>query len=129
MASSQDYYDVLGLKKGATAAEIKSAYRKLALKWHPDKHKDNKAEADKKFKAINEAYEVLSDPQKKQQYDQFGHAAFKQGGFGGAARGGNPFGGAAGQGPFTYTYSHGCLMSERWNHSSDWLRRCVNGCF
>jgi len=91
MAEKRDYYDVLGVNKGASAAEIKKAYRGLALKWHPDKNKDNKPAAEKKFKEINEAYEVLSDSQKKQTYDQFGHAAFSQGagGFGGAPGGGH----------------------------------------
>ena len=75
--SDTDYYQVLGLKKGATAEEIKKAYRKLAVKYHPDKNPGNK-EAEDRFKEINEAYAVLSDPQKKQQYDQFGSAGFHQ---------------------------------------------------
>lgn len=74
---SSDYYHVLGLKKGATPEEIKKAYRKLALKYHPDKNPGNTA-AEEKFKEINEAYAVLSDPQKKQQYDQFGSTGFQQ---------------------------------------------------
>lgn len=107
MPNKRDYYDVLGVKKGATAAELKSAYRKKALEFHPDKNKSPDAEA--KFKEVNEAYEVLSDAQKRQTYDQFGHAAFDpsagMGGFGG-------FGGAGGAstgraGPFTYTYTSG----------------------
>lgn len=73
----KDYYQSLGLKKGATAEEIKKAYRKLALKYHPDKNPGNK-EAEEKFKEINEAYAVLSDPQKKEQYDQFGSTGFHQ---------------------------------------------------
>ena len=92
MATTRDYYDILGVSKSATAAEIKSAYRKLALKWHPDKNKDS--DTHEKFKEINEAYEVLSNPDKKAKFDQFGHAAFNQGAggspFGG---GGSPFGG------------------------------------
>ncbi|WP_243375013.1 DnaJ C-terminal domain-containing protein [Geotalea sp. SG265] len=72
-----DYYQVLGLKKGASADEIKKAYRKLAVKYHPDKNPGNK-EAEEKFKEINEAYAVLSDPQKKSQYDQFGDTGFHQ---------------------------------------------------
>jgi len=72
-----DYYEVLGLKKGATEAEIKKAYRKLAVKYHPDKNPGNKA-AEDKFKEINEAYAVLSDPQKRAQYDQFGSSGFHQ---------------------------------------------------
>ena len=81
----RDYYEVLGLQKGASEAEIKKAYRQMAKKYHPDVNKEADAEA--KFKEINEAYEVLSDPQKKANYDQFGHAgmdgAFGGGGFGG----------------------------------------------
>ena len=81
----RDYYEVLGLQKGATDAEIKKAYRQMAKKYHPDVNKEPGAE--EKFKEVNEAYEVLSDPQKKANYDQFGHAgmdgAFGGGGFGG----------------------------------------------
>ena len=103
MASKRDFYEVLGVTKTATAADIKRAYRKLALEWHPDRNKSPNAH--EKFKEINEAYEVLSDPKKKETYDQFGHSAF-QPGMGGAP-GGNPFsGGAYRQGPFTY-YSTG----------------------
>jgi len=96
---------VLGVSKSASAAEIKSAYRKLALEWHPDRNKA--AGASDKFKEINEAYAVLSDTQKKSTYDQFGHAAFQPGagGFGGGAGGQGPFGGFRQQGPFTYYYS------------------------
>lgn len=83
-----DYYKVLGLQKTATAKEIKSAYRKLALKWHPDKNKSK--EAEKKFKEINQAYEVLSDEKKRQAYDQMGHSAYSQtGGRGGSSWGQN----------------------------------------
>lgn len=99
-----DYYQTLGINKGASDADIKAAYRKAALQWHPDRNKDPKAS--EKFKEITEAYEVLSNPQKKQAYDQFGHDAFKQGGMGNAAGGQGPFGGGFGgqQGPFSYTY-------------------------
>ena len=89
-----DYYETLGIGKNATQSEIKTAYRKLALKWHPDKNKSK--EAVEKFKKINEAYEVLSDPKKKSLYDQYGSAAFK-GGVGNT--------GAYREGPFTYTYT------------------------
>jgi len=74
MPTKRDYYEVLGLKKGATAAEIKASYRKMALQFHPDRNKEKDAES--KFKEINEAYQVLSDDKKRQTYDQFGHAAF-----------------------------------------------------
>ena len=79
-----DFYETLGIKKGASAADIKSAYRKKAMEFHPDRNKS--ADAEEKFKEINGAYEVLSNPQKKSAYDQFGHAAFdpsSAGGFGG----------------------------------------------
>jgi len=99
MSTKRDYYEILGVAKTASQAEIKSAYRKMALKFHPDKNKEKDAEA--KFKEINEAYQILSDEKKRQAYDQYGHAAFDpaSGGFGG----GNPFGGFQ-QGPFTWTY-------------------------
>jgi curved DNA-binding protein CbpA len=70
MATKRDYYEILGVSKNASAAEIKTAYRKLALEWHPDKNKA--PEANDKFKEINEAYAVVSDPKKRETYDQFG---------------------------------------------------------
>ncbi|MGB3242276.1 MAG: molecular chaperone DnaJ [Candidatus Omnitrophota bacterium] len=80
---SEDYYKVLGVRRDASADEIKKAYRKLAVKYHPDKNPDNK-EAEEKFKEISHAYEILSDPEKRRQYDQFGESAFQYGtgGFG-----------------------------------------------
>ena len=72
MAQKRDYYEVLGVQKNATDEELKKAYRKLAKKYHPDANPDNKEEAEKNFKEVNEAYEVLSDKQKRQMYDQFG---------------------------------------------------------
>ena len=89
---SKDYYQILGVSKTATAAELKKAYRKLAVKYHPDKNPGDKA-AEEKFKEVSEAYDVLSDPQKRAQYDQFGSDYFRPGG--GGAGG---FGGAGGQG-------------------------------
>ena len=95
---NKDYYEILGVSKDASEDDIKKAYKNLAKEHHPDVAK-NKEEAEKKFKDINEAYQVLKDPQKRKQYDQFG-----SGGFSGSTRGtGNPFGG--GQGPFSYTYT------------------------
>ena len=85
MSEKRDYYEVLGLSKGASEEEIKKAYRKMAKKYHPDINKEPGAE--EKFKEINEAYEVLSDPQKKATYDQFGHAGMDGAGFGGFNQG------------------------------------------
>ena len=74
----KDYYKILDIDKKADDATIKKAYRKMAMKWHPDKNQDNKTEAEEKFKEISNAYEVLSDPKKKQSYDQFGEEGFNQ---------------------------------------------------
>jgi len=92
--SKRDFYEVLGVAKDADAKAIKSAYRKLAMKYHPDQNPDN-AEAEAKFKEVGEAYSVLSDADKRAAYDRMGHAAFEQGG--GA---GGPFGGGAGAADF-----------------------------
>ncbi|MDR0571009.1 MAG: molecular chaperone DnaJ [Clostridiales Family XIII bacterium] len=87
MAEKRDYYEVLGLKKGATEAEIKKAFRKLAMQYHPDKNPGDKG-AEEKFKEVNEAYGILSDPQSKERYDRFGHAGVDpNAGFGGAGGG------------------------------------------
>src|SRR3990167_1897241 len=98
MAEKRDYYEVLGVSKTAAADEIKSAYRKKARQHHPDV--DKSPDAEKKFKEINEAYQVLSDPQKKEAYDRFGHAAFEGAPAGGA-------GAARGPGGFSYQYGPG----------------------
>lgn len=101
MPTKRDYYDVLGVSRDASLEEIKKAYRKLALEWHPDRNKSPEAEA--RFKEINEAYEILSDPEKRAAYDQFGHAAFTPGGgFEGFP---GRFTGTYQKGPFTYTYT------------------------
>ncbi len=95
--AKQDYYKVLEVEKGASEAEIKKAYRKQAMKYHPDKFagagEKEKKEAEDKFKEVNEAYQILSDADKRSKYDQFGHAAFENGGGGGYGGG---FGGAGG---------------------------------
>lgn len=103
MSTDRDYYEILGVAKTASDAEIKSAYRKMALQYHPDRNKE--AGAEDKFKEINQAYEILRDPQKRKMYDQFGHAAFDpRSGFGNASAG-NPFGGFNQSGPFSWTYT------------------------
>jgi molecular chaperone DnaJ len=108
MSEKRDYYEVLGVSKGASESEVKKAYRKLALKYHPDKNPDDES-ASEKFKEAAEAYEVLSDPQKKQRYDQFGHQGMGGQGFGGGggmsmddifSQFGDIFGGAFGGGGF-----------------------------
>src|SRR4029077_5324400 len=73
-SSQRDYYEVLGVSRTASVDEIKASYRKCALKWHPDRNPENKAEAEVKFRESTEAYSVLSDPQKRQIYDTYGHA-------------------------------------------------------
>src|SRR5690625_465479 len=83
MSEKRDYYEILGVERSASEGEIKKAYRKLALKYHPDKN-PNDVEAEEKFKEAAEAYEVLSNAEKRQRYDQFGHAGVDgSGGFGG----------------------------------------------
>ncbi|MBD3250239.1 MAG: DnaJ domain-containing protein [Candidatus Pacebacteria bacterium] len=101
MTTKRDYYEILGVDKTASQEEIKKAYRKMALKFHPDRNKSDDAED--KFKEINEAYQILSDQEKRQAYDQFGHSAFSAAG----GMGSNPFTGGARSGPFTYTYTYG----------------------
>ncbi len=108
MSDKRDYYDVLGVSKGASDDEIKKAFRKLAVKYHPDKE----GGSEEKFKEINEAYEVLKDKQKRQRYDQFGHAGV--GGNGGGARsgGGNPFGGFGGFEGQNMDFDFGDIFSQ-----------------
>ena len=93
--SKRDYYEVLGVKKSSSKDEIKKAYRKLALKYHPDKNKGDKG-AEEKFKEGSEAYHVLSDDKRRENYDQFGHAAFQGGGQGGFCGSPNARAGKAG---------------------------------
>ncbi|MDB4174535.1 molecular chaperone DnaJ [Bacteroidia bacterium] len=114
--SKRDFYDILGVAKNASEAEIKKAYRKKAIQYHPDKNPDNK-EAEEKFKEAAEAYEILSNGEKRQRYDQFGHAGVggSQGGFGGGGMNmddifsqfGDIFGGGGGGSPFESFFGSG----------------------
>ena len=99
MAAKRDYYDVLGISRSADKSTIKRAYRKLAKKYHPDTNAGN-AQAEEKFKEATEAYNVLSNPEKKKLYDQFGHAAFD-----GSAGGSGAYGYGNGPGGGTYSYT------------------------
>lgn len=112
--ANKDYYAVLGLEKGASDDEIKRAFRKLAVKYHPDKNQGNK-EAEEKFKDINEAYQVLSDPEKKARYDQFGTADFDGSGFGAGGFGGFDFSDMGGFGDIFESFFGGGGSSRRRN--------------
>ncbi len=124
MSDKRDYYEVLGVDRNASQAEIKKAYRKKAIQFHPDKNPDDK-EAEEKFKEAAEAYEVLSDEQKKQRYDQFGHAGMG-GGAGGFGGGGmsmedvfSHFGDIFGGGSFFSGFGGGGRSSRRVNRGSN----------
>ncbi len=105
--SKQDFYQLLGVEKNISAEELKKAYRKLAMKYHPDRNPGNK-EAEQKFKEISHAYDVLKDEQKRAAYDRYGHAAFEQGGMGGAGG----FGGGAAQGGFDPNMDFADIFSD-----------------
>jgi molecular chaperone DnaJ len=115
--AKQDYYEILGVARGADAADIKKAYRKLAMQYHPDRNQNDKA-AEKKFKEINEAYDVLKDDDKRAQYDRFGHAAFE----GGA--GGRPGAGAAG---FDFSGSFSDIFDDLFSEFTGGRRRGGSG--
>ena len=116
--TKRDYYEVLGLKKGASESEIKSAFRKMALKYHPDRNPDDKT-AEEKFKEVNEAYSILSDPDKKDKYDRFGHAGV------------DPNAGFSGGGGFNYSDfgNFGNFGSGSFNGSFDDIFDMFGGMF
>ncbi len=95
--ASKDFYSTLGVSKNSSDEEIKKSYKKLAFKYHPDRNKGDK-KSEEKFKEINEAYQILGDPEKRSQYDAYGSSAFEGGGPGGFPGGGFPGGGFAGGG-------------------------------
>jgi len=114
--AERDYYEVLGITKGEDAKAIKKAYKRLAMKHHPDRNKDNKEAAEKTFKEIQKAYSVLSDAEKRQAYDQFGHAGVNGSAAGG---GGNPFGGGGGFGDIFGDIFGGGRQQQANNQGSD----------
>ena len=133
MAKKRDYYEVLGVSKTATDAEIKKAYRKLAKKYHPDMNKDN-PQAEELFKEVTESYNVLSDKEKRKLYDQFGHAAFDEGAaqggaYGNSGAGAGGFGGQGfGNGSFHFRGNPGGNYQE-FHYSGDNLDDIFDGIF
>lgn len=113
MAEKRDYYDILGINRDASAETIKKAFRKLAKKYHPDSNAGN-PQAEQMFKDVNEAYSILSDPEKKKLYDRFGHAAFDPNS---AAYGGAGGAGASGNGPFGSGFG-GTGQGGAWHYQS-----------
>ena len=118
--SERDYYEILGVTKNTDAKAIKKAYKRLAMKHHPDRNKDNKETAEKTFKEIQKAYSILSDEQKRQAYDQFGHAGVNGNAGGGSGfGGGNPFGGGGGFGDIFGDIFGGGRQAQPDNRGSD----------
>lgn len=133
MAKKRDYYEVLGIQKSASDAEIKKAYRKMAKKYHPDMNKDN-PQAEELFKEVTESYNVLSDKEKRKLYDQFGHAAFDEGAaqggaYGNSGAGAGGFGGQGfGNGSFHFRGNPGGNYQE-FHYSGDNLDDIFDGIF
>lgn len=131
MAVKQDYYEVLGINKNADKDSIKKAYRKLAKKYHPDTNKGN-AQAEERFREVTEAYNVLSDPEKKKLYDRFGHAAFDEGATGAGGSGAYGYGGPGG-GSYRYTGPDGTFHEYHFEGGDgdmdDFLKNIFGGGF
>ena len=118
MGAKRDYYEVLGISRSADKDAIKKAYRKMAKKYHPDSNAGN-PDAEEKFKEVTEAYNVLSDPEKKKLYDQFGHAAFEEIYGGGGFNGNGGFDGSGFSGFGGFGNSHSGAYKSGWRENAE----------